>query len=307
MVRRKIEMMKRSNKIKETAADRIFNACNYVFLFLSFILVAYPLIYILSASFSDSSAVIRGEVWLLPVGFELKAYKAIFSNKMIMTGYLNSVIYTVLGTVVNLFLTTLAAYPLARKKLYGKKILTWIFMFTMFFSGGLIPQYILINDMKLLNTIWPIVLMGGISIYNMIVMRSFFQSSIPEELYEAAHLDGCGDIGILLRIVLPLSKSIMAVMVLYYAVWHWNDFFTALIYTSDPKLSPLQLVLRELLVLNKIEGQLTESAATLASRVGMYELLRYAVIIVASVPVLIIYPFVQKHFVKGVMIGSIKG
>lgn len=299
--------MKRKTRIKESVSDRVFNACNAVFLFLSFLLVAYPLLYIVSASFSDSGAVIRGEVWLLPVGFELKAYRTIFTNKMIMSGYLNSIIYTVLGTALNLFLTTLAAYPLARKKLYGRPALTWIFMFTMFFSGGLIPQYILMNNLRLLNTMWAVILSGGISVYNMIVMRSFLQSSIPEELYEAAYLDGCGDIKLLLTVVLPLSKPILAVMVLYYAVWHWNDFFNALIYTSDPKLSPLQLVLRELLVLNKIEGQLTETAATIASRVGMYELLRYAIIVVASVPVLILYPFVQKHFVKGVMIGSIKG
>ncbi len=297
----------KSTKIHESTADKIFNVCNYIFLALSFLLVAYPLIYIVSASFSDSSAVVRGEVWLFPVGFELKAYKAIFTNKMIMTGYKNSIIYTVLGTILNLILTTLAAYPLARKKLYGQQLLTWIFMFTMFFSGGLIPQYILMNSLQLLNTMWAVIISGGISIYNMIVMRSFLQSSIPEDLYEAAYLDGCGDIRILWSVVLPLSKPILAVMVLYYAVWHWNDFFNALIYTSDPELSPLQLVLRELLVLNKIEGQLTESAATIASRVGMYELLRYAIIVVASVPVLCLYPFVQKYFVKGVMIGSVKG
>lgn len=302
-----MNIIKRKKKIQESTSDKVFNACNAVFLFLSFLLVAYPLVYIVSASFSDSSAVIRGEVWLFPVGFELKAYQTIFTNKMIMSGYLNSIIYTVLGTILNLILTTLAAYPLSRRKLYGKPVLTWIFMFTMFFSGGLIPQYILMNDLHLMNTMWAVIVSGGISIYNMIVMRSFLQSSIPEELYEAAYLDGCGDIRILFDIVLPLSKPILAVMVLYYAVWHWNDFFNALIYTSDPKLSPLQLVLRELLVLNKIEGQLTESAATIASRVGMYELLRYAIIVVASVPVLVIYPFVQKHFVKGVMIGSIKG
>lgn len=297
----------KSTKIHESTADKIFNVCNYIFLALSFLLVAYPLVYIVSASFSDSSAVVRGEVWLFPVGFELKAYKAIFTNKMIMTGYKNSIIYTVLGTILNLILTTLAAYPLARKKLYGRQLLTWIFMFTMFFSGGLIPQYILMNNLQLLNTMWAVIISGGISIYNMIVMRSFLQSSIPEDLYEAAYLDGCGDIRILWSVVLPLSKPILAVMVLYYAVWHWNDFFNALIYTSDPELSPLQLVLRELLVLNKIEGQLTESAATIASRVGMYELLRYAIIVVASVPVLCLYPFVQKYFVKGVMIGSVKG
>lgn len=298
---------RRKSKIQESLSDKIFNVCNGAFLLLSFLLVAYPLIYIVSASFSDSSAVIRGEVWLFPVGFELKAYQAIFSNRMIMRGYLNSILYTVLGTIFNLILTTLAAYPLSRKKLYGKGLITWIFMFTMFFSGGLIPQYILMNNLKMINTMWAVIISGGISIYNMIVMRSFLQSSIPEELYEAAYLDGCGDISILTRIVLPLAKPIIAVMVLYYAVWHWNDFFNALIYTSDPNLSPLQLVLRELLVLNKIEGQLTESASTIASRVGMYELLRYAIIVVASVPVLAIYPFVQKHFVKGVMIGSIKG
>lgn len=169
------------------------------------------------------------------------------------------------------------------------------------------PLYITINDLRLLNTMWSVILVGGISIYNMIVMRTFFQSSILEDIYEAAYLDGCSDIRMLFTIVLPLSKSILAVMVLYYAVWHWNDYFNALLYLSDPLKSPLQLVLREILVLNKMDGQMVQSASSMASRAGMYELLRYAVIVVASVPVLCIYPFVQKHFVKGVMIGSVKG
>lgn len=297
----------KKNKIREPFGDRVFTVINGVFLAFCFLIVAYPLIFIVSASFSDSSAVIRGEVWLLPVGFDLKAYEAVFRSSKIMSGYMNSIIYTVLGTLVNLILTTLTAYPLSRSKLFGKKGITWYFLFTMFFSGGLMPLYITMNDLGLLNTMWSVILVGGISIYNMIVMRTFFQSSIPEDIYEAAYLDGCSDIRMLFTIVLPLSKSILAVMVLYYAVWHWNDYFNALLYLSDPLKSPLQLVLREILVLNKMDGQMVQSASSMASRAGMYELLRYAVIVVASVPVLCIYPFVQKHFVKGVMIGSVKG
>ncbi len=299
----------KAKKVKEPFGDQVFNVCNYILLGLMFVVVAYPLIYILSASFSDSKAVVSGEVWLWPVGFDLKAYRTIFSEERIMTGYMNSLIYTVFGTIFNLILTTLTAYPLSRKKLFGGKVLTWIFMFTMFFSGGLIPQYILVRNLGLLNTRTAIIVIGGVSIYNMIVMRSFMTSSIPEDLYEAASLDGCSDVGILFRIVLPLSKPILAVMVLYYAVGHWNDFFNVLIYTSSPELKSLQMVLRELLLQNKLSTTLNTIASveTIANRMGMYELLRYAVIVVASVPVLCIYPFVQKYFVKGVMIGSIKG
>ncbi|WP_304583990.1 carbohydrate ABC transporter permease [Acutalibacter muris] len=301
-------MAKLNNKrINEPFGDKVFNVCNYIFLGLSFLVVAYPLIYVFSASFSDSNAVIHGDVWLWPVGFNFRAYETIFTDKNIMTGYMNSFIYTVLGTLFNLVLTTLVAYPLSRKKLFGKRVITWYFMVTMFFSGGLVPQYLLAKDLDLLNTRTIVIILGGLSIYNMIVMRSFLTSSIPDDLYEAAYLDGCSDIGMLFRIVLPLAKPILAVMVLYYAVGHWNDFFTVLIYTSDPKLTSLQLVLRELLIQNKIETQMTKSMATLINRAGMYELLRYAIIVAASVPVLIIYPFVQKHFIKGVMIGSIKG
>lgn len=295
-------------KIQEPLGDKIFNVVNYTFLALAFLVVAYPLLFVLSASFSDSNAVASGRVWLWPVGFNIEAYKAIFREDSIMTGYMNSVIYTVFGTIFNLVLTTLTAYPLARKKLFGKKIITWFFMFTMFFSGGLIPLYLQVKNLQLLNTRLSIIVLGGISIYNMIVMRSFITSSVPEDLYEAAELDGCSDVGILFRIVLPLSKPILAVMVLYYAVGHWNDFFTPLIYTSKPEFKPLQLVLRELLIQNKVDAHMgTQSMQSVINRMGMYELLRYAVIVVASVPVLCIYPFVQKHFVKGVMIGSIKG
>lgn len=298
----------KQKKIREPLGDKVFNVINYIFLGFFFLVVAYPLIYVVSASFSDSNAVISGEVWLWPVGFNIEAYKTIFQEKSIMTGYMNTIIYTVFGTIFNLILTTLAAYPLSRKKLFGKRIITWFFMLTMFFFGGLIPLYILVKDLTLLNTRTAIIILGGISIYNMIVMRSFITSSIPDDLYEAAELDGCSDIGILFRIVLPLAKPILAVMVLYYAVGHWNDFFTPLIYTSAPELKSLQLILRELLIQNKMETHMgSQSMASVINRMGMYELLRYAIIVVASVPVLCIYPFVQKHFVKGVMIGSIKG
>lgn len=303
------ERIEAKRKIKEPFGDKVFNVVNYIFLGFLFIIVAYPLIFVLSASFSESNAVVSGKVWLLPVGFNVEAYKAIFTNKSIMTGYKNSIIYTVFGTLFNLLITTLAAYPLSRKKLFGGKIITWFFMFTMFFSGGLIPSYLLAKDLNLLNTRLALIVIGGISIYNMIVMRSFMSTSIPEDLYEAAELDGCGDIGILFRVVLPLSKPIIAVIVLYYAVGHWNDFFNVLVYAPRPELKSLQLVLRELLIQNKVDvdDMATMAAETVINRMGMYELLRYAIIVVASVPVLCIYPFVQKHFVKGVMIGSIKG
>ncbi len=294
-------------KIKQTRVDFIFSILVTLFLSICLLLVAYPLIFVVSASVSDSFAVTRGDVWLLPVGFDLKAYQTIFTTPLIVRGYLNSFMYTILGTCFNLILTVLAAYSLSRKKLFGRGIVTWYFLITMFFNGGLIPTYLLMDNIKLINTLWAVVLSGGISIYNMIIMRTYFSTAIPEELYEAAHLDGCGDIRALYKIVLPLSKSIIAVIMLYYAVGHWNGFFNAMIYTSDPNLSPLQLVLRELLILNNLERQISQSAASLAARIGVYELLRYAVIVVASVPMLILYPFVQKHFVKGVMIGSVKG
>ncbi len=296
-----------NGKIKQAKGDYLFQIINYIFLFLCFILVSYPLLYIVSASLSDSEAVIRGDVWLLPVGFDLRAYEEVLKNDSIVSGYINSIIYTFFGTIFNLVLTILVAYPLSRKKLYGKGPITWFFLITMFFSGGLIPTYIQMESLGINNTRWVIILLGGISIYNMLVMRSFFSNTLPEEIYEAANLDGCGDMRTLISIVLPLSKPIIAVMVLYYAVGHWNDYFKSLIYLSNPELSPLQLVLRELLVLNKIDGQQLQSATEMANRAGVYELLRYAVIVVASIPVLVIYPFVQKYFVKGVMIGSVKG
>lgn len=294
--------------IRLSAGDKIFTMANYIFLFLCFVVVAYPLIYIVSASISDSKAVITGKVWLWPVGFELKAYREVFQNKQILTGYFNSFLYTLLGTVLNLIMTTMVAYPLSKKDFYGRKALTWYFLFTMFFSGGLIPFYLVMQGMHLNNNLLSMIIPGAISIWNMIIMRTFFQSTIPNELCEAAYLDGCSDIKTLLVIVLPLSKAIIAVMALYYAVWHWNDYFTALIFLSDPKLFNLQLILRDLLILNRLDTQLMmQSASSMAEKQGMFELLRYAVIVVASVPVLIIYPFVQKYFIKGVMIGSLKG
>jgi putative aldouronate transport system permease protein len=301
-------MSVKNRSIRLSMGDRLFVFFNYLFLGLCFVVVAYPLIYIVSASVSDSNAVITGKVWLWPVGFDFRAYETVFESKVILTGYINSFLYTVAGTALNLVMTTLAAYPLARRDFYGKKVFTWYFLFTMFFSGGLIPFYIIMNSLHLVNNFLSMIVPGAISIWNMIIMRTFFQSTIPNEMYEAAHLDGCSDFRILVIIVLPLSKAIIAVMTLYYAVWHWNDYFTALIFITNPKLFNLQLILRDLLILNQLDSQLMhQSASSMAARQGMFELLRYAVIVVASVPVLMIYPFVQKYFIKGVMIGSLKG
>jgi putative aldouronate transport system permease protein len=294
-------------RIKESTGDRLFSIVNYLLLTAFLITVLYPLVYIVSASFSDATAVVSGQVWLWPVKPTLDGYRAVFNDREIVSGFLNSLFYTVVGTVVNVILTILAGYPLSRKDLFGRNVLTFLFVFTMLFSGGMIPTYLVVKDLGLLNTRWALIIPTALSAYNVIITRTYFQMNLPDELLEAAQIDGANDFTFLWRIVLPLSGPIIAVNALFYAVGHWNEFFNALIYLTDQSLFPLQLVLREILVQNQVDlSQITDVQKYLEMQ-NLANLLKYALIVVSTVPVLVVYPFVQKHFVKGIMIGSLKG
>ncbi|MCL2831590.1 MAG: carbohydrate ABC transporter permease [Treponema sp.] len=270
------------------------------------IVMLYPLIFVLSASFSDPDLVLRGKMVLFPKGFTVGSYKLVFNNAKIWQSYRNTVFYTVVGTFINLFMTVLAAYPLSRKDMPNRRILTLIIVFTMYFNGGLIPTYLLVRNLHLYNTVWAIMIPAAISTYNLIVARTFFERNIPEELYDSAKLDGASNIRILISIVLPLSSAILAVLVLYYGVAHWNSYFSALIYLRNENLFPLQITLRDILLLSNTE-QLGSNDVGMGEKIKMAEGIKYAVIVVSSVPMLLLYPFLQKYFVKGVMIGAIKG
>ncbi|MEQ7011407.1 carbohydrate ABC transporter permease, partial [Actinopolymorpha sp. B17G11] len=291
---------------RETRSDRIFTISNYVVLTLFLLAVLYPLVFILSASMSDPLAVSSGRVWLWPVDFNFTGYQAVVEYRSIVRGFLNSVFYAGFGTFVNVTLTLLAAYPLSRRDLYGRNWFMLLFVFTMMFSGGLIPTYLVVHDLGLLNTRWALILPTAMAVWNMIITRTYYQVTIPHELLEAARIDGCDDFRFFLRIVIPLSKPIIAVNALFYAVAHWNQFFNALIYLTDETLFPLQLVLREILIQNTVEPGAMD-VAEMVRRQELRDLLKYTLIVVASIPPLLAYPFVQKHFVKGVMIGSLKG
>jgi putative aldouronate transport system permease protein len=293
--------------IKDTRGDRMFSAFNYIVLGAYLLIVLYPLIYILSASFSNAAAVTAGRVRLWPVDPTLIAYETIFKDPAIVRGFLNSIFYAVAGTAVNVVLTLLAAYPLSRGDLRGRGWITFFFFFTTLFSGGLIPTYLVVKDLGLLNTRWAMILPGALSVWNVIITRTYFQTTIPDELRDAATIDGASDFRFLRDVVLPLSGPIIAVNALFYAVGHWNSYFDALIYLTDDSLFPLQLVLREILVKNQTNLRMTGDVANMMARENLADLLKYALIVVATVPLLLVYPFVQKHFVKGALIGSLKG
>lgn len=297
-------MVKRRNP--SDRGDRLFYVITYTIVTLLFIIVLYPLIYIVSSSFSSALAVTSGRVFLWPVDFSLDGYKAVFENKSIWSGYKNSAIYTLVGTIINLIVTLACAYPLSRKELPGRTFFSFLFAFTMFFNGGMIPSYILVKDLKMLNSIWALVIPGAMSVYNMIIVRTYMQN-IPHELFEAAQIDGCNDFKLFSAIVLPLCAPVLAVITLYYAVGHWNAYFNAFMYLSKRELYPLQLILREILVMNSMDSSMISDPSLQDARMYMAGLIKYALIIVATVPMLVIFPFVQKFFVKGVMIGSIKG
>jgi putative aldouronate transport system permease protein len=295
------------SKIREPFEDRVLLVTIYVLLGALTLTVLYPLLYILSSSLSSPNAVVSGQVWLYPIEFSLKAYKSIFQSSQLMLGYYNSIVYTVVGTFINVSFTVLMAFPLSQRMMAGRKYIMILMMITMFFSGGLIPTYLLVKNLHLLDTRWALWLPSAISVFQVIIARTFFMSSIPTELQEAAQMDGCRDTRYLWSIVLPLSKPILAVMTLMYAVGHWNAYFDALIYLRSEHLFPLQYVLRNMLILNSADPEMLANTAQKLRDQGFEQVLKYALIVVACVPVLIMYPFVQKHFVKGVMIGSLKG
>jgi multiple sugar transport system permease protein/putative aldouronate transport system permease protein len=291
----------------DRGSDRVFTIVNYVILSFFLVAVAYPLIYVVSASFSDPRAVISGRMWLWPVDVTLDGYRAVFRNSRVVVGFQNSLFYTVAGSFISVVLTILAAYPLSRKDLAGRNIIMFFFVFTLLFGGGLIPTYLVVREVGMLNTRWALIIPTALSVYNMIITRTFFQSTIPDELLEAAQIDGCSDFRFVRDVVLPLSAPIIAVNALFYAVAQWNQYFNALIYLTNPDLFPLQLILREILVQNQVDLTQITDVNTLLQRQNLQDLLKYSLIVVASAPVLIIYPFVQKHFVRGVLIGSLKG
>lgn len=289
--------------------DRTFEMVNYVLLALIALVVLYPLIYIVSCSFSEPSAVTAGEVWLLPVRFSTLGYETAFKHPDIVPSFINSIVITVLGTAVSVAVTLMFAYPLSRRQLYGRGPIMALLAFTMLFSGGLIPTFLLVRSLGMYNTYWALILPGAVSAYNVVVARTYFQTTIPEELHEAGELDGCSDIRFMVRIALPLAAPIIAVLVMFSAVGYWNSYFSALIYLKDKNLFPLQIVLRQMLIQNNSNdlNNLMIDAEQLARQQGLSELLKYSLIVIASAPMLAIYPFVQKHFVKGVMIGALKG
>lgn len=295
-----------SNTIKLSKQDKFFDVIINTVGILIILMVACPLVFVVAASFSDPDLVLKGEVLFLPKGFTLTPYKMVFENERIWRSYANTIFYTVAGTAINILLTILAAYPLSRKDLPGRRFFTLFIIFTMYFNGGLIPTYLLVRDLGMNNTIWAILIPSAISTYNLIVAKTFFESTIPHEIYESAMIDGSSNIRTLFKIVLPLSKSIVAVLVLYYGVAHWNSYFSALVYLRDESLFPLQIILRDILLLGQTE-QIGSNSVGMGDKIKMAEAIKYAVIVVSSLPVLAVYPFVQKHFVKGVMIGAVKG
>ncbi len=298
---------KGNRRITSTRGDLVFDIINGIFITLCTVAVLYPLIYIVSNSFSGSRAVISGRVWLFPVEPSLEAYRAVFKNKQVMTGYMNSLINMVLGTSISVFLTIAAAYPLSRRTLVGRNVVTALFIFTMLFSGGLIPTYLVVRSLGLTDTRWALILPGALNVWNLMVTLTYFRTSISESLYEAAEIEGASDMKVLTAIVLPLSGPIIAVITLYYAIGIWNSYFDALIYLKSSNLFPLQIVLRNILIINQADVSMGADIVAMARRQGMADVMKYALIVISSAPLLMIYPFVQKYFVKGVMLGSVKG
>lgn len=297
--------MTRTPRTKRRAPFSVAEVVLYAFAVLFLIAIIYPIYFIIIASFSDPSSVANGQVWVFPKGFTLEGYRELLRHENIWIGYRNTILYTVVGTLFGLVVNISAAYALSRKDLVGRKFFSLFFIFTMFFSGGLIPTFLTIRDFHLYNTFLVMVLPFSVVVFDMIVARTFFQTSIPGDLWEAAQIDGCGNLRYFVLIVLPLSKAIIAVLGLWIAVGYWNSYFNALIYLKDPNLYPLQLILRNILITNQMQsGMGTGEAAQVALRLA--NLMRYSVIIIATIPIMCVYPFIQKYFNQGVMIGAVK-
>lgn len=291
--------------IKESRSDKIFYIIVNIILAIAMIITLYPFIYTLSSSISDPYAVAKRQIVLLPKGFSLESYKMVLDNPEIYRYYYNTIWYVVVGTSINLIMTLIAAYPLSREKFFLRDHIMMFISFTMFFSGGLIPTFLLVRGLGLYNTRWAIVLPTAVSVWNVIITRTYMQSNIPDSLWESATIDGANDLIILCKITLPLSKPILAVILLFSAVSHWNSYFPALIYLADKDLHPMQLFLRRILLI--VSEELVASAQGTSERSAIGEQIRYTVIMVTIIPIICVYPFLQKYFVKGVMIGAIKG
>jgi len=296
----------KGTSVRKTRFDRIFDGVIYTILGLLTASYLYILIFTVSASFSDPNAVYSGRVVLWPVDFTLQGYERVFQEKMLWIGYRNSLIYMVIGTLISTMLTITGAYALSRKDLPGRNIITGLLVFTMFFSGGIIPLYLIVRSLKLLDTMWALILPGAISMSNLIIARTFFANNIPTGLLDAARIDGCNNIRFFFRIALPLSKPIIAVIALYYAIGLWNDYFNAMIYIKTRTNYPLQLFLREILISSQTSSAMTGDVLEQELLAQLQEIIKYTLIVVGSVPLLVIYPFLQKYFVQGVMIGSLK-
>lgn len=296
----------RRTRIREASGDRVFLALIHVLLVVILVSILYPLVYILSSSLSSPLAVSSGRVWLWPVDFSLEGYHAVLINPDVLTGYANSLFYTVFGTIISVSLTIMIAFPLSRKTFFGRSFIMGFVVLTMLLYGGLIPTYLVVKNLGMIDTRLALLIPNAVAVWQVIIARTFYQSTIPQELAEASEMDGCSDIRFLWSVVLPLSKPIIAVLVLMYAVYHWNTYFNALIYLKSDDLFPLQLTLRNILILNT-QTFGTIEANEMIQRRQLADLMKYSLIVVASLPVLIVYPFIQRYFVKGMLIGSIKG
>lgn len=294
------------SEVRDSKGDRIFyTICTIIVVFLT-IIVLYPIIYVVSASFSSAEAVYSGRMWLFPVDMTLIGYKYVLSYSAIWVGYRNTIFYSITATAFSLILTMFCAFPLSRKDLWGRKPINFLFTFTMIFSGGMIPNYLLIKNLHMINTVWSMIIPGSLSVYNMIVARTFIQNTIPDEMVEASRIDGCNDIRFFVSILLPLSMTILAVLAMTYIASYWNAYFNAFLYLNEKKLYPLQIFLRQILVQSNFDADMLDpEAADQLQTLQM--LLKYAVIVISTLPMLLVYPFFQKYFQKGVMIGSVKG
>lgn len=287
--------------------DRVFDTVNYILLGLVLVSVLYPLLFVLSASISNPNYVTTGRMWLWPVDITFEGYLRIFRSSEIWLGYRNTLVYTGVGTAINIVMTMLGAYPLACREFPGKNFFSAMFAVTAFFNGGIVPTYLLVQGLGLTNTIWSMVLPNAVSVWLIIIVRTNIKTSIPEALLDSVQIDGCSHIKTLLLIVIPLIKPVIAVIALFYGVAHWNSYFNALIYLTDDSLYPLQIILRNILVQNQTMSSSVRDLLSMAEQQLVAESIKYGVIIVASLPLLIIYPFMQKYFVKGVMVGAVKG
>ncbi len=299
--------MQKRKKMKVGKADMIFYIIIGILITLFFLIVLYPILFVIAASFSSGDAVTAGKVYLWPVDFSLDGYATVFHNKDVWTGFRNSILYMVVGVAINVSLTMCAAYALTRTEVPGIRLVMFLFTFTMFFGGGMIPNYLLVRSLHIMNTMWAMVLPGAISTYNLIIARTFIQSNIPKELREAAQMDGCGDLMFFIRMVLPLSGAVIAVLVLFYGVAHWNAYFNAMLYLNDADKYTLPIILKQILISSQIDPSSVTDPELQMQIARIANVIKYALIVVTMVPIIALYPFIQKYFVKGVMIGSIKG